>query len=368
MKSLSLTVLLTLLQVFNGPAAAQSDTLRLTVDPLPAASRASFSDRQSRPHVVVYEDWYAWCPSVIQGPEGRYHLFHSRWPRSIGFLAWLSHSEIVHAAADSPEGPYRDVGVAIPAAGADRGGWFTAHNPKIKRFGDRYYLYFCQTRGDGFTEDSDAKREEMARTGYQHPLWKEQARPNQRTFVATADSLGGPWTVSPEPVIEPSKTITTLTVNPAVCQGPDGTYFMIIKGDKPDATGFVRNQALATALSPAGPWTIQDRPVIDDLDTEDASIWYDKQRGRFYAVFHAQGFIGMMTSSDGYAWERASQYRVTPKEIRFDDGTVWTPDRMERPFVLTDEDGQPVYLYVACRKGDLVVNLALPLSRAEQSH
>ncbi|MFG0251951.1 MAG: glycoside hydrolase family protein [Phycisphaerales bacterium JB038] len=346
---------------------AGPDTLRLSIAPLPAESKQSLTDSQPRPHIVVYEDWFAWCPSVLRADDGSYHMFHARWPKSIGFLSWLTHSEIVHAVADKPEGPYRFLEVAMPATGEDRGDWFTAHNAKIKRFDDSYYLYFIQTRGDSFAEDGEGKRIEMAKTGYRHPLWQNEARPNQRTFVATSDSLDGPWQVSPKPIIEPAKTITTLTVNPAVCQGPDGTYFMIIKGDKPNVTGFVRNQALATAPQPQGPWTIQDQPVIDDLDTEDASMWYDQKRERFYAVFHARGFIGMMTSTDGYRWERAGQYELTPKVIHFDDGTTWKPDRMERPFVLTDAAGQPQMLFLACKKGNMSVNLALPLAVGESA-
>lgn len=345
------------LQASPGP-----DTLALKIEPVPAASKVSLQDMQSRAHITIYEDWYAWCPSVIRAEDGTCHMFHSRWPKSIGFLSWLSHSEIVHAVAERPEGPYREIDVVMPPTGPGRGDWFTAHNSKIKQLGDRYYLYFIQTRGDSFAVDGPAKRVEMAKTGYRHPLWMKEARPNQRTFVAVSESLDGPWTVTPEPIIQPAKTITTLTVNPAVCQGPDGTYFMIVKGDKPKATGFVRNQALATAPAPEGPWTIRDKPVIDDLDTEDASMWYDRTRERFYAVFHARGFIGLMTSVDGYNWEKAKQYRLTPKEIPFDDGTVWKPDRMERPFVLTDEKGRPQMLFVACRKGDLSANIALRLS------
>ncbi|MCO6043208.1 glycoside hydrolase family protein [Aeoliella sp. ICT_H6.2] len=339
------------------------DTLQLRIGKLPAASKASLDDLQSRPFITAHPGWYSWCPSVLQAADGKYHMFHARWPQSLGFLSWLTHSQVVHAVADRPEGPYTEVGVAIPATGPGRGDWFNAHNAKIKRFGDTYYLYFIQTRGDSFAVDGEAKRVAMARVGYRHPLWMNEARPNQRTFVATAKSLDGPWSISPDPIIQPAKTITTLTVNPAVCQGPDGTYFMIVKGDKPGSRA--RNQALAIANSPVGPWTIQDAPVIDDLDTEDASIWYDQTRKRFYAVFHARGFLGMMTSPDGYHWEKAAQYKLTPKEIVFDDGTTWKPDRMERPFVLTDDRGQPQQLFVACKRGDTSVNVCLPLFATE---
>lgn len=337
------------------------DNLRMDVEALPVESKPSLQDMQSRPYISASKDWFIWCSSVVRSGDGKYHMFHSRWPKSIGFLSWLTHSEVVHAVSDRAEGPYRELGVAIPASGPERNGWFTAHNPKVKHFGDSYYIYFCQTRGDSFGEDSEQKRIEVARTGHGHPLWRKEARPNQRTFVAKSQSLDGPWDISDKPIIEPAKTITTLAVNPAICRRPDDGYLMIVKGDKPNEKRFIRNQALATAPAPEGPWTIQDRPAIDYVDTEDASIWYDQTRERYYAVFHTHGFIGMITSSDGIEWEKATQYRLTPKSIRFDDGSVWKPNRMERPFVLTDERGVPQFLFAACRKGGMSVIVALPL-------
>jgi hypothetical protein len=71
----------------------------------------------------------------------------------------------------------------------------------------------------------------------------------------------------------------------------------------------------------------------------------------------------MITSTDGLNWEKAKQYKLTPKVIPFDDGKLWKPERMERPFVLTSDKGLPIMLYVACKKGDMLsVNIALPLS------
>src|SRR5690242_16012391 len=55
------------------------------------------------------EDWCIWCGSMIQGEDGRYHLFYSRWPRKLGHVAWVTHSEVARAVADNPLGPYRHV-------------------------------------------------------------------------------------------------------------------------------------------------------------------------------------------------------------------------------------------------------------------
>jgi hypothetical protein len=61
------------------------------------------------------EDFYTWCGSMLRDQDGKCHLFYSRWPRSTGFQAWVSHSEIAHAVSDEPTGPYQHVDVALPA-------------------------------------------------------------------------------------------------------------------------------------------------------------------------------------------------------------------------------------------------------------
>ena len=332
------------------------DRLEIEVVALPRGAHRSLKRNRTTQHVLADEDWYNWGGSVLF-ENGEYHLFYARWPRKCGFRSWLTHSEIAHAVSSDPLGPYEYVETVLKGHGAGHWDQTTAHNAKIKRYDGKYYLYYIGSNGPY----GEKELQNIARTGYRHPDWKV-LRENQRTGVAIADSIGGPWRRLDKPVIEPSGPITTLTVNPAVTRGPDGTYFMIVKGDKPGTTEFLRNQALATAPSPEGPWTMQPNPVIEDFDTEDASMWYDATKGRFYAVFHAHSFIGMMTSKDGYAWERASNFEVVKKEIAFENGKAWKPDRMERPFVLTDEQGRPEILYVACKKDDQAVNIALPLT------
>lgn len=335
------------------------DDLRLEVLPLPASCRATLLEGKSGPHVFTEPGWYTWCPSVIRDASGRYQLFHSRWPKAKGWHSWLTHSEVCRAVADRPEGPFVPIGTVMPALGEGRGRWFNAHNPKIERFEGAYWLYFIQTWVDGADE---TLRTEIARDGGKHPLWLGAVRPNQRTFVARADSLDGPWAVTPDPIVQPARTIVRLTVNPAVCARPGGGYLMIVKGDKPGATQFIRNQAVATAPRPDGPWEISDKPAIDYLDTEDVSLWHDTRRGRYYAVFHTgAGFIGMITSEDGVNWSKAAQFELTPKVIRFDDGTTFKPTMMERPYVLRDDTGEPSHLLVGVGRPGGTSIVILPL-------
>lgn len=327
-----------------------------------AQDNLKISDRISEideTNILKTEGYHNWGGSIIKGEDAKYHLFYSRWPKESKFTGWLLFSEIAHATSDSPSGPWTYVETALEGRG--KGNWdaITAHNPKIKKFGNTYYLYYISTN---LGENQDYTSEdlmEIAQTGYSHQNWKI-LRPNQRTGVAISKSLNGPWQRKDSPLIEPSGPISTLTVNPAIAQGRDGKFYLIVKGDKPNETRFIRNQAMALGEKPDGPFEILPKAVIDDLDTEDMSLWYDEILDYYYAVFHAHGFIGMMSSPDGINWEKASDYVLTPKELKMEDGSILKPDRLERPFVF-QENGEVIVLGLAGKIGDESVVITIPL-------
>ncbi|MEZ4969162.1 MAG: alpha-L-fucosidase [Flavobacteriaceae bacterium] len=314
----------------------------------------------SQENIFKTEGYYNWGSSIIKERDGKYHLFYSRWKKEYGFYGWLTHSEIAHATSKSPAGPWKYRETVLKGRG--KGNWdgITAHNPKIKFFEGKYYLYYIATNLGG-KDYTDNELVETAKTGYSHPNWKI-LRPNQRTGVAVANSLNGPWSRSDKPLLEPSGPITTLTVNPAIDRGKDGRYYLIIKGDKPNEKNFVRNQAVAVSEHPEGPFTIQETPVIDYMDTEDMSVWYDESRARFYGVFHAHNFIGLVTSKNGTDWEKANEFVLKNKEILLEDGTTLVPDRMERPFIYR-ENGQPKVLSVAIKKGEESYTVFIPINK-----
>lgn len=341
-------------------APASSDDLHLQVGALPTDSRNSFQDHQARVGVLTDPDWHTWGCGVIKD-GGAHHLFVARWPKEKSFRAWLTHSQVDHFIADRPDGPYRFADTALRGRGGDHWDAITAHNPKIKKFDDRYYLYYIATHVDAGQPLDEAKLTEIAKTGYTHPMWKV-LRTNQRTGVAVADSLNGPWRQLDAPIVEPDGPIATLTVNPAVTQRPNGEYLMIVKGDRPDTTHFLRNQALATSRNPTGPFVIYPKPVIDGFDTEDCSIWRDNHRNRYYAVYHAHHRIGLVTSANGFEWTTAKHETLTPKLVTFDDGATIKPRRMERPFVLPGDNGEAAVLFVSALIDGHACNLHLPLS------
>ncbi|MRH99813.1 hypothetical protein GH721_04630 [Kriegella sp. EG-1] len=303
----------------------------------------------SSENIFETDDYFNWGPSIIKGDDDFYHLFYSRWPKKYQFSGWLTHSEIAHAVSKKASGPWQFKEVVLMGTRDKNWDAITAHNPKIKYFEGRYYLYYIATNYN--LEKINEKK--LIKLGKQKALNKERniLRSNMRTGVAISNSLNGPWVRQSKPIIEPSGPITTITVNPAIDQGKDGLYYLIVKGDKPNEKRFIRNQAIAIADSPIGNFKIQDKPVIDYLDTEDMSLWYDKKRDYYYGVFHAHTYLGLVSSSDGLNWQKAKEDVLMTKKIPLSDGTFIKPDRMERPYILIENEN-PKVLAFSVKKGD----------------
>ena len=82
--------------------------------------------------VLEMEGYYVWCNSPIESDDGKIHVFFSRWDAKKGMGGWIKGSEIAHAIADSPEGPYKYAETIF----SPRAGFFdatTCHNPLNKK-------------------------------------------------------------------------------------------------------------------------------------------------------------------------------------------------------------------------------------------
>ena len=120
---------------------------------------------------------------------------------------------------------------------------------------------------------------------------------------------------------------------------------------------------MAISNYPDKDFVIQKKPVIDYMDTEDMSIWYDQKRERFYGVFHTSkgsGFIGMVTSENGINWKKSNEFVLMLKKIPMEDGSIFKPDRLERPFIFY-EDGKPKVLSVAIKNGNESYSVFIPI-------
>ena len=267
------------------------------------------------------------------------------------------------ASSPNASGPWTYQFTALKSRGGDNWDEITCHNPKVKKFGDKYYLYYISTRAG---LDNKALLA-TAKKGYSHKNWPT-LRNNQRIGVAVADSLKGPWKRSAQPLIEPDGPIHTVTVNPAVTQMHNGQskgkYLMVLKGDKQPRRGAPLVQGIAIGSSPTGPFKIQPKLAIDDFRTEDASVWYDHARQRYYATFHAHhGYFGMITSTDGIQWNKAKQFHLSPKAFKSSDGSTFKGNRMERPNIYIETPGQPEVFISSYRKGNTTGIFTIPMKK-----
>jgi hypothetical protein len=298
----------------------------------------------------VFEDpdWCIWCGSAVRGDDGKYHLFYSRWPIALGHTAWVTHSEIARAVADSPTGPYRHADVVLPARGEKFWDGSCTHNPTILRVRKKYVLSYMGNYGDGVV---------------QKPLnWIH--RNHQRIGIATADSPTGPWTRLDHPVVDISADHDApdalMTSNPATCIRPDGGLLMVYKavGKKgPAPFGGPVVHLVAAAEKPEGPWKKHLTPIFtkpgEHFAAEDPFIWHDGDRYRAIVkdnngIFTGRGYsLAQFESRDGFDWKLAKHPFVTTPEVAWHDGTRKKLKALERPQLVFDARGLPVALLCA---------------------
>src|SRR5271157_1574502 len=96
------------------------------------------------------KQWCYWDGQIVKGPEGKYHLFASRWDQSRGHSGWGG-STAVQAVSDNPTGPYIDKGLVWPDNQGGKG-----HNVTALVLPDkRYAVVVSETRpGDVFVSKS----------------------------------------------------------------------------------------------------------------------------------------------------------------------------------------------------------------------
>ena len=357
MKSLVTYTISTALFFFLPPvcfASAPGGPVDIAAMLAPVPETAKFSE----------ENFYVWGGSMVRDEEGACHLFYSRWPREAGFKAWATHSEIAHAVAKSPTGPYTQVGVALPARGGGFWDGDCTHNPTVKKFGDSYYLYYMGTHGeDGSTKEG---------------WWAY--RNNQRIGVAVASNPNGPWRRFDTPLIDagsdPDAPDALMVSNPSVVQRPDGRYLMVYKAaakKNPPPFGGPVVHLVAMAETPTGPFAKRNVPVFtvpgEKFPAEDPYIWI--QDGGYWAIVKdmhgaftdAGKALVLFQSSDGLDWGLAANPLVSRIQINWEKSGVQPVHRLERPQLYL-ENGVPSVLFCAVRAGTddaLTYNVHIPL-------
>ena len=318
---------------------------------------APFGDRVGVAPVnggFAMDDYWVWCGSVIRGEDGRYHMFASRWPKSLSFTPnWMTNSEIVRAVADKPEGPYTFAEVVLPVRGKEHWDGMMTHNPTIHKSGDTYLLFYT-----GTTYDFPQPVKGTTVTNEQ----KIESNGNQRIGLATATSILGPWTRSDQPILEPrpGQWDHFITTNPAPCVRDDGSVLLIYKSKQ----GYGKTLKLGVAFADHYSTLyrrLSDEPILDfgkekKKGIEDAYVWWVDDHyeaimkdmtgaicGERHGGIHAW-------SLDGVTWAVSDPPLAYSKTVRWSDGAMTKQGQFERPQLLI-ENGRPTHLFAATGDG-----------------
>jgi hypothetical protein len=303
--------------------------------------------------------YWVWDCSVLKGDDGLFHMFASRWPKRIPFHpGWMVASEVVHATANTAEGPYRFKDVVLPARGAQYWDGRSTHNPKVVRHGDSYYLFYM-----GSTHPFDDLRD--GKTLTLDSPYTTVARSNKRVGLAVARSLDGPWVRRDAPLLDtrPGTFYSFLTSNPAPLVKDDGSVVLMFKsrayGEKfPYHSDMMIGVALAPRID--GPYTVAVNEPIFGVgkvgEIEDPFLWQDgsglhvvakDQRGGITGQKHA----GILAHSrDAIHWTLDRAPLAYPRTITWSDGRTETMGQLERPFVLI-QDGVKTHLFFSAMDG-----------------
>ncbi|MEM6344402.1 MAG: glycoside hydrolase family protein [Bacteroidota bacterium] len=295
-------------------------------------------------HRILHDQagWNVWGCSPIYGEDGRVHVFFSRWPGDHG--NWLSKSEIAHAVADKPEGPYKVLGTVLKGRGEGYWDADTIHNPTVHKVGDRYVMVYIGNSMAG------------------GQMWRDRAQyaNTQKIGIAVADSLDGPWTrVSDEPIINtsanPRNWDSYCVVNPSLLLHPNGQFWLYYRAWDRDNDD-MRKTGLAISDKLEGPYIkYENNPIIDNqkykkkAQCEDPYFFH--YEGKFHCVIKDMGLRNYHSglyfqSEDGMQWSKPTQaYHLSTHY--FDEPEK---QRFERPQILM-KDGKPDYLFCALMGG-----------------
>lgn len=345
-------------------------TMNISKTTSPAANTTAFEQRlRPKGRILEMEGYHVWCCSPVYGPDGRAHVFYSRWRNEHGFSGWVSACEVAHAVADKPEGPYEDLGVVLRGGSSDTWDSWSIHNPTIHKAGNRYALFYMGSSGAGL----DIEQSDLPSLPHrEHEKYFNALVYRKRIGLAMADSLDGPWErVGDKPVLDtgkPGEWDDAVVSNPSLLQHPDGEYWLYYKGwDQDTGRRYNGNRkyGLAVASEITGPYIRhKGNPLVDfssrgdRVQCEDAYTWYEKGSDLpFKMVLRDMGFYNheyglYMESGDGLHWQEP---RIAYREAAaYFDETLPGLDRQgrfERPQLLIDPEGRPTHLFCAYRGG-----------------
>lgn len=332
-----------------------------------------------------FDGYYSWGGRTVQGSDGMYHLFASFMCNHASLSEWTTVSSSAHFVAATPTGPFAwspeqcdAQGICTPfiqpwshntvivpnAAGASPP-WLVFHigNGIVppSQWAPCFNKSDIGTVGQGkegpSTLSPDQRYEAMRamRSGERFGI-------ESGFYLATSDSLDGPWTAAMNNsaiIINLNNTWATQAGgNPAPLLSPDGSQWLLYFTGTSCPPGWgLAPGCIAMATSPTyqGPYTVVPGPnPLVNMESEDPFVWRDP-RGNFHMhtninTYHrrcAQGVPcgGHAWSSDGFKWSNQTLGAFGPV-VTLANGTVIQNAYSERPLVTQNPDGSPLALHL----------------------
>ena len=253
---------------------------------------------------ATMKQWCYWDGQIIKGPDGKYHIFASRWDQAKGHNGWLD-SVAVHAVSDKVTGPYMDKGICWPDNQGGKG-----HNVTALVMPDGHYAIVVS-----------------------------ETRPGD---VFVSKSLDGPWEHLGS-IVTKGDTRSRAS-NYSIMVRPDGDYMIVPRS----------GQILISKTGILGPYKAQGPSVypsvagLEQRNLEDPVVWFSG--GLYHIVVNSwsQRKAFHLTSKDGITgWTlRGLAYDPTRDFVRYADGTVNRWEKLERPGVLI-ENGHVTHVTLA---------------------
>lgn len=340
------------------------------------------------PSAFSIEDCFVWGASVLRAEEdGKYYMVYSAQEAGVyPFVnAWVLGSKLGLAVSDRPDRSFKQLGFFLNQDGytPDTSSWDaqTLVNPHLRRFGDKYYLYYVGSKdpGDVLVKSKTGSLDRRSRIQQMQQIgvieFDSFGDLLNGKFVKSETPLLSPRTrVKPDDIVSPSpegtvaKPDNIIVVNPAVVYRPsDGKYLLYFKGNMYDPH-WRGVHGVAVGDSPTGPFVPLDVPVFDlslddgqKLSAEDPYVWYNKKDKLFYAVFKdftghftkAGPCLAIMYSEDGIDWKLLENSLFMKKELILLSGDTLDVHRLERPQLFLDENDDPQVLFAACSIDDV---------------
>lgn len=393
---------LSLMIMFSSCVENEKKTLEVKALPISAKIDGNII---SGPSVLNDTHRFVWGGSVIKGDDNKYHMLYSTWECGDSIPqfsdSWVLNSKIGYAVSDFPDRDFKFQKIVLQgrALEGDSLAWDAqmVHNPHIKEFNGKYYLYYGGAKDPGI-QPKGSKGEQLNK--------RNRVQQSQCIgvieFNSFEDLLNGNFKRFDNPLLSPRTRVKTnhivnpspegtkpgpdniIVVNPSVVQRPaDGKYLLYFKGNFYNP-GWRGVHGVAIADSPTGPFTATDNFVFDIRNEdgtiasgEDPYVWYHKNHKRFYVVL--KDFTGRITkgkpglaileSEDGIKWTRPDNPFFMKKEVVLNSGDTIKVDKLERPQLLIDKNGNPEVLYSASaitninpRKDGASFNVHIPLN------